>query len=217
MTSATPIVVIEDHAFVRGLIDRVCEDAFTSAVVASARDGREGLELCRQVKPRLVLLDLELPDIDGFELVAQIRAVAPTTRILVLSSHTESYVLHRVQQAGVEGFVDKNEQTPEMLTVALRTVADGGTYFSASVEQALAKYRADPLAFTKVLSEREQELLRRLGQGHSDQVIAEQLKLSELTVRNHRRNIMAKIGVHSTPELIRYALERGFTRVRRET
>jgi len=132
----------------------------------------------------------------------------------VLSAHTEPYILHRVRTAGVEGFFDKNEQTPETLLVALRTIMEGRDYFSASVESAMAKNRNDPGSFAKVLSEREQELLRLLGLGLTDQVIAGKFKLSELTVRNHRRNIMAKIGVHSTPEMIRYALEQGFTRVK---
>ncbi|WP_438480482.1 response regulator [Oleiharenicola lentus] len=214
MTAGISIVLIEDHAIVRGLIERVAEDAFPGATVSAARDGKTGLELCQQHKPRLVLLDLELPDADGFELVSEIRKVSPGARILILSSHTEDYILHRVHQVAVEGFMDKNDPSPEMLTEALQAVASGGRYFSATVENAFARFREDPLAFSKLLSEREQELLRLLGQGLSDEKISEKVGLREITVRNHRRNIMARLGIHSTPELIRYALEHGFARAR---
>lgn len=208
------IVVIEDQAIVRGLVVRAAQDALPDAVVHPARSGAEGLELCRREQPGIVLLDLELPDVDGFELVTTIRAASSRTRIIIFSSHTEDYLLHRVNQAHVEGFVDKNEQTPEMLIDALRTVAADRRYFSPTIERALAQLRSDPRAFPKVLSEREQELLRLLGLGWTDTKIAEVVKLSEFTVRNHRRNIMSRLGIHSTPELIRYALEHGFTRAR---
>ncbi|WP_221032595.1 response regulator [Actomonas aquatica] len=214
METNLPIVVIEDHAIIRGLVKRVAEDAFGAPDVHDAREGEAGVDLCQQVQPALVLLDLELPDVEGFELIDRIREVAPRARILVLSSHTESYVLHRLQASQVDGFVDKNEHSPEMLEEALRRVADGKRYFSPSVEAAFARFRTDPHAFAKLLSDREQEMLRLFGQGWSDATIAEQVGLREVTVRNHRRNIMSRLGIHSTPTLIRYALEHGFSRVR---
>lgn len=208
------LVLIDDHSIVRGLLQRIAEDAFPGVAVLAARDGRTGIELTERHQPELILLDLELPDADGFELVGRLRAAAPRARILVLSSHTEPYVLHRIIEAAVDGFVDKNEHDPALLAGVMRQVAEGRRYFSAVVEEALARFRSDPIAFPKLLSSREQELLRLFGQGWSDQRIAEQVGLREITVRNHRRNIMARLGIHSTPELIRYALENGFTRIR---
>lgn len=215
MESAIKIVVIEDHALIRSLIERVAADAFEDAAIAGAGEGREGVGLCRTGQPDLVLLDLELPDAEGFDLVGQIRSAAPGARILVLSAHTEAYILHRVQQAQVDGFVDKNEQTPEVLIEALRRVSQGMRYFSPSIVGQMARTRSDPQGFSRILSPREQELLRMLGQGWTDATIADRVGLSELTVRNHRRNIMAKLGLHSTPELVRYAIEHGFSRVRK--
>jgi len=211
------IVIIEDHAIVRGLLARVAQDAFPRSKVTLARDGRQGVELCRQEKPELVLLDLDLPDGDGIERVQEIRAVAPAAKILVLSSHTEPYILHRVQQVRVDGFVDKNEGELELLAQALQQVIAGQMYFSPSVQEALTRFRSNPNAFSKLLSEREQALLRLLGRGWTDGRIAEEVGLKEITVRNHRRNIMGRLGIHSTPELIRYALENGFSRVRGRT
>lgn len=208
------IVLIDDHSIVRGLLQRIAEDAFPGVTVFAARDGRTGIDLTEQHQPELILLDLELPDADGFELVGQLRTAAPRARVLVLSSHTEPYVLHRIIEAAVDGFVDKNEHDPALLVGVMRQVADGQRYFSAVVQDALARFRSDPTAFPKLLSPREQDLLRLFGQGWSDQRIAEQVGLRDITVRNHRRNIMARLGIHSTPELIRYALENGFTRIR---
>jgi DNA-binding NarL/FixJ family response regulator len=206
------IVAIEDHAIILSIVERVGEDVFPGARIALARDGQAGLELCRREQPGLVLLDVELPDCDGFDLVAQIRSCSPEARILVLSSHTEPYVIHRLNVARIDGFVDKNDQPSESLAAALRAVSSGARYFSPAVERALSRHRSDPQSFDKILSSREQELLRMLGQSLSDLEISEKAGLSELTVRNHRRNIMAKLDLHSTPELIRYALENGFSR-----
>lgn len=208
------LVIIEDHAIVGGLVARVAEDAFEAVTVHSTREGYAGVELCAKEKPDIVILDLELPDADGFELVEKIREVSPETRILILSAHTESYVLHKLKAARVFGFVDKNEQSPNTLVEALRSVAEGRQFMSKSVEKAFEQLSANPNSFHKLLSEREQDLLRLFGQGLTDQAIAEQVGLKELTVRNHRRNIMSRLGIHSTPELIRYALEHGFSRVR---
>jgi DNA-binding NarL/FixJ family response regulator len=208
------ILVIEDHAMISSFVARVAAEVFPAVKIEIAREGGAGLEACQRLQPDLVLLDLELPDGDGFDLVQRLRDLAPAARVLVLSAHIEPYILHRVHQAKVEGFVDKNNQTPETLGTALRTIAEGRKFFSEAVSVALANIRTDPQSFTKVLSEREQELLRLMGRGESDQAIADLLKLSQFTVKNHRRNIMAKVGVHSTPELIRYAIEHGFARMR---
>lgn len=197
---------------ISSLVARVAADVFPKATIDVARDGAAGLAICRRTPPTLVLLDLELPDGDGFDLVQQLRELAPDARVLVLSAHVEPYILHRVHQAKVDGFVDKNSQTPETLSAALQAVAAGEKFFSDAVSVALANIRADPKSFTKLLSEREQELLRLMGRGETDQAIADRFELSQFTVKNHRRNIMAKVGVHSTPELIRYAIEHGFTR-----
>lgn len=208
------IVVIEDQAMVRGLVVRACHEAYPCEIIGEASDCRSGVDLCRQLVPDLVLLDLDLPDGDGLDFTGEIRRAAPSARIMVLSSHTDSYSLHRIYRAGVHGFVDKNEQTPEVLCAAMRQIMAGGAFFSEVVERNNAQLRADPKAFTKVLTEREQDLLRHFGQGLTNEQIAARVGLNAFTVRNHRRNIMGKLGIHSTPELIHYAIEKGFTRIR---
>ncbi|AHF92387.1 histidine kinase [Opitutaceae bacterium TAV5] len=211
------IVVIEDHAMVRGFVARVCEDAFAKPVVHQATTAAEGLALAKSVQPELVLLDLELPDRDGLDLVADLRSVAGGARILVLSAHIDHYSVHRIHGAGVDGFIDKNEQSPEVLCNAMREVVAGRRFFSAAVSRAQAALRADPHAFTKLLTDREIEALRLFGLGLSNEDVAGRFGVNPLTVRNHRRAIMTKLGIHSTPELVRYAIENGFTRIRPRT
>ena len=136
-------------------------------------------------------------------------------KILVLSSHTDEFTMHRMHRAGVNGFVAKNEQTVEVLREALGCVLNGRPYYCSATQAMRARLKADPQSFSKVLSDREMELLGLFGRGLSNDDIGEKLTLRPNTVRNHRQNIMTKLGLGSTPQLIHYALEKGFTRAGR--
>ena len=207
------IVVVEDHAMVRGFVLRVCEDAFAHPQVHEATRADEALEIVRKVQPDLILLDLELPDKDGLDLLPDLRVAAKFARVIILSSHIDAFSVSRVQRAGVEGFVDKNEQSPDALCEAMRQVMAGKRVYTTIVTKAQAALRADPKGFTKVLSDREIEVLRLIGDGMNDEAVAERLKISALTARNYRRKVMSKLDIHSTPELLRYAVEKGFSRL----
>lgn len=208
------IVVIEDHQLVRDMFVVSCGNVIPGAVVAGASNGAEGVALCAKEKPDLVFLDLVLPDGDGIDLVKEILTAAPQARIIALTSHSDEFTLHRAMRANVHGFVDKNEQPLGMLPEAIATVMAGRPYFSSVAQRVRASLRTDPAAFNKILSDREQELLRLFGEGLSNEEVAEKVDLTTGTVKLHRRNIMSKLGVHSTPQLMRYALEKGFTRVK---
>jgi two-component system response regulator NreC len=211
------ILVIEDHAMVRGMIARVCREAFAHPEVAEATSAAQGLALCAAAPPDLILLDLDLPDRDGLDLIPDLRTSSPSSKILVLSASIDPYSVHRIEASRVEGFIDKNEQSTDVLCEAMRKVAAGGQFFSAVVTRTHNALRADPNSFPKIFSDRELELLSFFGQGLSNEAIAERFKIHHYTVRNYRRGVMLKLGIHSTPELIRYCLENGFTRVRRRT
>jgi DNA-binding NarL/FixJ family response regulator len=198
---------------VREMLLQTCASALPSANLAEAGDCAEARLRLRSAPPDLVVLDLELPDGDGLALVPELFAAAPSVRVIALSSHTDEFTLHRAQEARVHGFVDKKEQPLRVLGEAIAAVLDGKVYFSPLVQRLRATLRADPAAFNKLLSEREQEILGLCGLGHSNEEIGELLGLSSNTVKNHRRSIMAKLGLHGTPKLMRYAVEKGFTRV----
>ncbi len=198
----------------RGLIARVCRDQFAGAAVEEAPDAQRGLALCRKLQPDLVLLDLDLPDGDGLDRVAEIRREAPKAKVIVVTSHSDDYAIYRSLERDVAAFVDKCAQPIEAVGEALAAVAAGRTFFSPVVGRAKARLRSDPQSFHKLLSPREQEILRLLGEGLSNDEVAGRAGISPQTIHSYRRNIMAKLGIHSTPELIHYAMEKGFTRLR---
>ncbi len=198
----------------RGLIVRVCREHFTGEIVRDAADRRTGRDLCRQLQPDIVLLDLDLPDGDGLDLVSEIHAMSPHSKIIVITSHSDDYAIHRCLESGVSAFVDKCSQPIEVVSEAIAAVAAGRAFFSPVVLRAKTRLRDDPKAFTKLLSPREQEILRLLGEGLANEQVAERVGVSPQTIHSYRRNIMVKLGIHSTPQLIRYALEKGFTRLR---
>jgi len=207
------IVIIEDQAMFRGLLAKICRQHFHLSVVGEAEDAATGLELCRKHKPDMVLLDLNLPDRDGVLLAGDLLAMHAKLRILALSSECDDYTLYRVLNSGIHGYVDKNRQSVAMLKDAIDTVMHGRPFFADVVQQVRMRLRADPGAFPKLLSPREQEVLTVLGSGLNDEHAAHELGLSQFTVGRHRRNIMRKLGVHRTPDLIRYAVNKGFSKL----
>lgn len=208
------IVVVEDQVMMRGLIVRVCRDHFPGALVSEAADVRTGRRLCREQAVDLLLLDLDLPDGDGLDFLAEAGGGSPRTRIIVITSHSDDYAIHRCLEAGVAAFVDKCSQPIEVVGEALAAVAAGRNYYSPVVQGVRTRMRMDPKAFNKLLSAREQEILRLLGEGFTNDEVAEKAGVSPQTIHSYRRNIMVKLGIHSTPQLIRYAVEKGFTRLR---
>jgi DNA-binding NarL/FixJ family response regulator len=206
------ILLIEDQMMVRDLLAEACRRSVAGAEVQACGLGLTGREVCFAWKPDLVLLDLGLPDVDGLELVPALFAAARGTRIIVLSSYTDECTVHRAQQACVQGFIDKNEQPLGVLAEAVSEVMCGRIYLSPSARRMRSVLRTDPTAFNKLLSDREQQFLSLFGRGLDNEEVAVRHGLSVHTVKIHRRNIMGKLGLHSTPQLIRYAIEKGFVR-----
>jgi two-component system response regulator NreC len=161
--------------------------------------------------PDLVLLDLHLPSLDGFGVVEAIRKKAPQVKILILSSHCDEYTVFRSEKVRVQGFVDKNTNSVAMLRTAIGAVAEGKVWFSEAFLRAKAARHRDPRSFDKLLTERERSVLALVGQPLTDAEISVELDISEQTVEKHRFNILHKLDVQSTTELIRYAREHGFT------
>jgi DNA-binding NarL/FixJ family response regulator len=208
------ILIIEDQVMIRDFLVMACSAELEVEQIGQAHDSTSAISECRQLKPDLILLDLELPGADGLDLLPELQKTAPGSRVIALSSHTDDFTLHRVLRSNLNGFIDKNGQSMKVLPEAVDAVMSGRQFYSPVVHQVLTKLRRDPNAFDKLLSEREQAVLGQIGLGLSNSEIAEQLGISAQTVSNHRHNIMNKIGVHGTPRLIRYAIEKGFTRIR---
>lgn len=214
-TVTAKVVIIEDHRLIRDMLDLTCRNLMPKATVAVADTAAAGVALCAERQPDLVFLDLVLPDADGIDVLPRIIAAAPAARTIALSSFADEYTVHRALRAHVHGFVDKNEQPLHVLREAIEAVMSGSSYFSPTVQRLKQDLRADPASFEKLLSDREQHLLVLFGEGLTNKEVAEQLGMTANTVKVHRRNIHRKLGIHSAPELMNYALKKGFTRIRR--
>ncbi len=198
----------------RDLLVKACKEALRDSVVCGARDGETGLELCRAEQPDVIILDLALPDRDGLDLLDDLLAACRRSKVISVSGYTDEFTLHRALRSKLHGFVDKNEQTVDALAEAIRTVMNGGRYLPAAVQDLHTTQRNNPASFDKIFSEREQHLLGLFWRGFTNSQVAAEVGLSEVTARNYRCRLMAKLGVRTSPELIRYALEKGFTRPR---
>jgi DNA-binding NarL/FixJ family response regulator len=206
------LIVVEDQQLFLELIVGLCERDFGFNVVATAATGAEALFLARTTEHDVVLLDLNLPDMDGIDVAGGIMADGRVHHILALSSQIDDYTLHRVVSSGIQGYVDKNLQSTDVLKTAIEIVASGGVFFTPVVQEVRRSLGRDPGAFSKVLSEREQELLSLLGRGLDDAEVAAKLGVQPQTIHSHRRNILRKLNLSGTKQLVRYALEHGFVR-----
>ncbi|MEO7597694.1 MAG: response regulator transcription factor [Opitutus sp.] len=207
------IVIVEDHLMFRDLIRKSCSKRFGIDVVGETDSGASAVELITRLQPDAAVLDLSLPDIDGFEVVEQVLKVHPTLRILIMSSHCDDYTLFRVERSRVHGFIDKNSNTVETLRVALNALKEGRVYYSAEFQTRQKLRRADQMSFNKVLTERERIVLGLIAQGMNDDEIGERLDLTPRTAQTHRSRLLRKLRVNGTPKLIAYAARIGFNQV----
>jgi DNA-binding NarL/FixJ family response regulator len=201
-------IIVEDQQLGIDCIRHCMGDGYR--VVAACQTVAAGWQAFQQHMPDVVVLDIELPDGDGLELADRMLQLKPKVRILGVSASTDAYTLYQVFMRGFFGFVDKAQDGMVELSHALASLARGQSYYAAKLQQNVLAQRADPTAFSRVLSEREQELLRYLGVGASNEWIAEQVGLRPVSVQNYRARIMRKLDVHSTVELIQYAARTGF-------
>jgi two-component system response regulator NreC len=209
------VIIIEDHLMFQDVLRTLVEDTLNLKLMGVSATGSDGIALFAENKPDVVLLDLDLPDMDGFTVTNEILKIDPHVRILAISSLSDEFTLFRVLRSGLFGFVDKTTERIETVAHALQEVLEWRPFYSAGVYQFNLIQQADPRSFPKILTLREQELMCYFGVGLHNDAIAAKLKLSAMTVQSHRRNIMSKLGLQSTPDLIRYALAKGFTQVSR--
>ena len=206
------VIIVEDQRLVSEFLQFHCRD-LRLEVVRQCASITEGLEAIRLHKPDLVLLDISLPDGDGLELARQVIDELPRVKVLAISSHHDPWTMLQVQRIGIHGFVDKNDQRPEILTEAVLAVLGGRVYYTPIVNQSSASIRRDPKSFIRVLSDYETRILSLIGESKSDEEIAVILNVSSATMQSRRRDIMRKLDIHSTPKLIHYAIVNGLTRV----
>jgi DNA-binding NarL/FixJ family response regulator len=193
-TMAVRVVVADDHGLVRSGIKALLTSSGIQ-VVAEAEDGRALLRTVREHHPEIALVDLSMPLLDGFEAARRIPTVSPETRVIVLSMHEDARYADRAGRLGAWAYLTKDE-APDRLIDVIRQVADGERLLeSGDVEE-------------EPLTPREREIMQLIAEGKKNQEIADVMKRSVHTVRNHRARLMRKLGVRSAAELIDVAVDR---------
>ncbi len=200
------ILLVDDHAIVRAGLRRLLAVA-ADAEIIEADTGRQSLVLAKANSLDLIILDLNLPELGGIELIARLRQIGPAP-ILVLSMHSESLYVTRALDAGAQGYVSKNAAPEELLT-AIRRISAGGRYVEQEIAQALVLQPISQPVSLAQLAPRDLEILRHLAAGKSLSEIADLLGLGYKTVANNCSLIKTKLGVTRTADLLRLALAAG--------
>jgi DNA-binding NarL/FixJ family response regulator len=197
------VLCIDDHPAVRDGLAAIINLQPDMTVAGEAATGRDGLQQFRTLHPDVVLVDLRLPDMSGFEVLEQIKAASPVARMIVLSSHEGDVDIRRALDAGALGYVVKGMAREELLDV-IRTVHAGKRRLPAAVAQALAEHISDDL-----LSGREVQVLTLVSAGKRNKEIADDLSIAEDTVKMHVRNILSKLQASDRTEAVTIGLRRG--------
>jgi DNA-binding NarL/FixJ family response regulator len=179
-------------------------------VVGATGDGREVLKLVQTHKADLLIMDPLLPGRSGFEIAAELQEKQPFTRILAVYQEGNPYLVEKMRTSGFHGCLCKNSNALENFRQAVCGIMNGGAYFCEETCRVQNTLYNDARSFARILSNREQDILRLIGQGLDNNEIGHRLTLSPATVQTHRRNLFRKLGIHDTPSLMRYALEQGF-------
>lgn len=214
MTAPNPIrtAIVEDQKLFREMLVRLVTLDPQFHLVGQTQDGTEGWEMIRREHPDLVVVDLEIPGLNGFDLVECVRSTPETAgcRVLAVTSHFDPITLGRLGSLRVHGFVEK-DQSLDILEAAMIAVGQGGTYFTPLFELRRQEFRQAAVDLRQILSSRECEILQGVASGLTCREIGESLGISTRTVENHRHRIIKKLDLRSGADLVHFAFTKGFS------
>ncbi|MFO7661571.1 MAG: response regulator transcription factor [Chloroflexota bacterium] len=214
MTDVIRLLLADDHAVVRSGLRLLLDSQPDMRIVGEAENGRETIRLVLELEPDVVLMDIEMPDMNGIEATRHIKETAAKTAVLALTMYEDDQYFFEMLRAGAAGYVPKRA-APDELVTAIRAVSRGEVFLYPSLAGRLVQdyfQRVDTgeqSAMTDDLTPREQEVLTLIAEGHSNGEIAQELVISVKTVDRHRENIMRKLNLHSRVDLVKYALRKG--------
>jgi len=216
MRQKKTILIVDDHPLFREGLKAIIGRNPGCEVIGEAGSGREALKMTKKLRPDLVLLDISLPDQSGLELIREMLKSSTEIKVMVISMHSKIDYIVKAFQAGARGYVVKESATEKLLQ-GISAVLRGDYFMDTSVSQQVVKKLAGLVkkevkltdAAYDTLTPREQEIMVLVAEGLSTNDIAERLFISPKTVENHRSNIMQKLDLHSTIELVRYAAKLG--------
>lgn len=206
MSHSIRVMLVDDHPLVLEGIRSVLETYEHIEVVGAAENAKDGLKLALNTKPDVVLMDINMPEMNGIDAIEMFKDQLPTARLLMLSMHDSREYISTSTMYGASGYVLKDVSTSEIVA-AIEKVAQGGTYFSTGVSQVLMGDSEETA--NSLLTTREQSVLLLVAEGKSNKDVAAKLEISIRTVETHRKNIKKKLGISTTAGLTRYAISNG--------
>jgi DNA-binding NarL/FixJ family response regulator len=217
MQSPFKILLADDHVMFRRGIRSLIQGMHNVEVVGEAGDGLELLRLLKDINPHLVIMDISMPNLRGLEATREIKIANPEVKVLILTMHKDREYLYHALTAGAEGFLLKEDADGELIS-AIETLRKGGTFISPLLSAQMAdifvdKFRAggEPLmAPEEPLTVRERQIVKLIAEGKSSKEVGELLYISSRTVQHHRANIMRKLNIKKTADLVKYAIQKGY-------
>ena len=211
----TRIILADDHGIMREGLRALLEKQSGIEVIAEADNGRTTVELSRELKPDVVIIDIAMPDLNGIEATRQIVAESPGVKVIALSMHSDRKFVKEMLSAGASGYMLKDSAFEE-LDKAISTVNDNKTYLSPGIAGTVVKdYLGKIVTYNSstsiALTNREREVLQLFAEGKTTKQIASLLFLSIKTIETHRKQIMGKLGLNGIAELTKYAIREGLT------
>lgn len=214
---ATRVLLVDDHEIVRFGLSSLLEKHCEYDIVGQAEDGLEAVQLAQTLAPDVIVMDVNMPNMNGIEATRTIKKQSPDTRIIVLSMHKRTQYVLDMLEAGANAYVLKTKAIQQLIP-AIEAVCAGDVYLSPKVATVVAqalvsKDQGREPNNASELTARERQVLQLLAEGKSSKQIGTVLKVSEATIVKHRQNIMEKLNLHSVAELTKYAIQQGITSI----
>lgn len=207
MAKKIKVLIADDHEILRYGISTFLSSADNIEIVGEASSGEECIELFKEKKPDVCVLDISMPDKDGIETTKAIREIDPDVKVLILSMHIDKVLLDKVLEAGINGYLLKDTEKTEILH-GIESIAKGQQVFSNPISELITKsYLNGGKTPHDSITSRELEVLQLIVEGYSSKLIADKLDISPRTVDTHRGNIMQKLNIPNAAGLVRYAME----------
>lgn len=202
------VLIADDHKLFRQGMAAMLGESKNIKVIGEAKDGSEALELLAELQPNVLLLDIEMPKIDGFDVLNKLKKSTLKTKVLALTMHSSAEFIKNIVKAGAAGYL-KKDTDKEILLAAIEEVFNKGSYYPPKtahlVLQSLQERNKGEL-----ISPREKEVVALIAEGLTTKEIASKLFLSKHTIESHRQNILLKLGIKNSAELVKYAIKRGW-------
>ena len=210
---ATSLILADDHpVFRHGLRYLLERDGFN--IVGEAEDGHESVKLAQQLRPDVILLDFSMPRLNGLDAAKEIMKISPRSKIILLTAHREEQYVQQALQAGVRGYVLKSEATTTLVE-AVMEVMRGNAFLSPGISRVAADSclaRCKDGVAAEPLTPRELQVLTLIAEGNTTREVAQKLNLTAKTAESYRTGVMAKLDIHETAGLVRYAVRRGLVK-----